>query len=41
MRHAMGITTVSDQGFVNGDMNGDGALTATDAVLIMRLVMDL
>ena len=41
MRHAMSITTVEGQGFINGDMDGDGQITSSDAILIMRAVMNL
>ncbi len=41
MRHAMSIITVEGQGFVNGDMDGDGQLTSSDAILIMRAIMEL
>ena len=39
MRYSMGIALVSEQGIVNGDMDGSGTLTATDAILIMRAVL--
>ena len=39
MRHTMSIIAASEQGIINGDMNGDGILNTVDALAIMRMVL--
>ena len=39
LRYSMGMDTLDGQGILNGDMNGDGIVTATDALMILRIVI--
>lgn len=41
LRHAMGLSTLSGQGFINADVDGSGAVTTADAITILRLAMGL
>jgi hypothetical protein len=37
----MNIIALEGQGLLNGDVNGDGVVNATDAVLIMRIALNV
>ncbi|MBO4879217.1 MAG: carbohydrate-binding domain-containing protein [Clostridia bacterium] len=39
LRHAMGVSVLTDEQVARGDVNGDGIVNATDAVLIMRICL--
>lgn len=41
MRAALGLITPSEQSLSNADIDGDGVLTAADALFIMRIVLGL
>ena len=41
LRHAMGLTTLEGDAFLAGDIDGDGEVSVSDALLIMRYSMGL
>lgn len=41
LRHAMGLSALSGQGFANADMDSSGTVTTADAIVILRMAMGL
>lgn len=41
LRHAMGLSLLSGQGFTNADMDNNGSVTTADAVAVLRIGMGL
>ena len=41
LRHAMGLSALTGQGFANADMDGSGTVTTADAIVILRMAMGL
>ncbi|MBR5947520.1 MAG: dockerin type I repeat-containing protein [Clostridia bacterium] len=41
LRHAMGLSTITGQGFTNADVDNNGTVTTADAVAILRMAMGL
>ena len=40
MRYAMRLITLSDEQLSRSDVNGDGVVNTTDALLIMRIALN-